>query len=119
MSWFGPIATVAGVIITALAAIWVAIIQRRATPYDALSNRVMKLEASDAEKGDLIQSQTRRLRMLEEDTHMLVDALTEQEDWQEAGADPPPPRIERRVLEILRRHRAERRRLDQLDAQTT
>lgn len=113
MTWFGPVATIFGVLITGAVAVWVAIIQRRATPYDALSNRVMKLEKSDTEKGDLIASQVRRLRMLEEDTHMLVDALTEQEDWQEAGADPPPPRIERRVLEILRRHRAERRRLDE------
>ncbi|MFK5691268.1 hypothetical protein ACI3EY_16545 [Ornithinimicrobium sp. LYQ92] len=113
MNWFGPIATVAGFLITGAFAVWVARIQRKETPYDALSNRVMRLESSDAEKGDLIQSQTRRLRMLEEDTHMLVDALTEQEDWQEAGADPPPPRIDRRVLEILRRHRKERARLDE------
>lgn len=108
MNWFGPIATVAGFLITGAFAVWVARIQRKETPYDALSNRVMRLEASDTEK-------SRRLRMLEEDTHVLVDALTEQEDWQDSGADPPPPRIERRALEILRRHRRERARLNDQD----
>lgn len=110
-SWLGITGTVLGGIIALAGMVWVALIQRRATPYDAIATRVLALEKSDAAKADLITSQGKRLRLLEEDTEVLVDVVAEQHDWQQDGAAPPPPKITTRALAILRRHREERARL--------
>lgn len=46
----------------------------------AFATRVLDPEKSDAEKADLITSQGKRLRLLEEDTEVLVVAVAEQHD---------------------------------------
>lgn len=66
-----------------------------ATPYEALANRVTKLEESDAEKSvelSVLRAQVRRLAgVLTREVHTLIT-------WHESGSKPPPPDREVTVI---------------------
>ena len=94
--------TVIGSIIVSLlalaSAVWVALLQRKTTPYDVLSGRLGTLE----KQVDLMR---RRIYNLDNDLDVVVDALHEVAEW---DGNPPPPTITQNALEIVRRRRNER-----------
>ena len=89
--------------------------QTRAAPYEVLAQRVDKLEREDAAKSAALSSirqefdkQSDELAEQSEHLDALSDALWEQHAWQQGGANPPPPTIASRALELLNRIRHER-----------
>lgn len=97
---------VVGTIVTAvaalIAAVWVAVLQRRAAPYPALADRVATLETQ-------VDRMRKRIYRLDTDLDVVVDALHEVSDW---DGTPPPPTIAADALEVVRRRRKERNQED-------
>lgn len=113
----------AGVIYTALTSRRATREQAKASPYkdmgeqlarthDRLDKQDTKLDKQDEQIGDLQDAKREdrhRIDRLEEDQDTLVGELEAQDDWQERGAEPPPPGIGQKARALLRLHGTERR----------
>lgn len=98
---------------------WViAKINNKASPYQAIVSRVLDLEKSDRSKGVDLSRVNKRLGLLENDYDLLAGEMMTQVEWQDSGAEPPPPLIAKRVRLLLKEHKLERDALiSELEAQ--
>lgn len=98
-------AAVVGAIVTAvaalIAAVWVAVLQRRAAPYSSLAERVVRLEEADSKKGRMLARVLRETDELRRQNNILVAALRSWVEWWERGGDPPPPVLHPTLVEML------------------
>lgn len=102
MSAWAVVGTIVTAVAALIAAVWVAVLQRRAAPYPALADRVATLEAQ-------VDRMRKRIYRLDTDLDVVVDALHEVSDW---DGSPPPPTIAADALEVVRRRRKERNQED-------
>lgn len=70
-------------------------------PYEALAARVATLETAHDE-------QRKTVHQLSTDLDLTVDALHEQVEWLDAGANPPPRAIAAHVRAVVKRRRESR-----------
>ena len=101
--------TVVGAVVSVIGAVVVALVGKRSSstakkietttpPYDALAKRVSTLEAQ-------VDEDRKQLHGLSTDLDLVVDAMHEQVEWQDAGANPPPRAIKAHVREVVQRRR--------------
>lgn len=98
---FGTLAVAAGGWFTARAG-------RQASPYDALANRVTKLEEQRAADVATIEAQQteivglqRRVTGMIEDRDALVSYVVTFREWVASGSRPPAPQIPRHLADVL------------------
>lgn len=97
--------TVVGTFVTAVAAlvsaVWVATLQRNASPYSSLAERVVQLEEADSKKGRMLARVLRETDELRRQNNILVAALRSWVEWWERGGNPPPPELHPTLIELL------------------
>ena len=105
MEWVPAVISVLGAVVVA----WISKRSSQAAekikdttpPYDALAGRVATLETAYDE-------QRKTVHTLSADLDLTVDALHEQVEWLDAGANPPPRKVAAHVREVVARRRAAR-----------
>ena len=104
----GALIALAGTIAVAVGGVITARGSRKASPYDSLAERVLKLETQHDE--DVLQrekdrvaisSLERRLSVVIEDRDALVRYFSQLRDWVAVGAPPPAPPVPSHLHKVI------------------
>lgn len=104
MTWLGLVAAIVGSALLLAGTVYTAKKGQSASPYSALADRVVKLEAADETKRQQIETLRKSILAVTEDRDALVGYIKTLAHWVAAGAKPPAPAVPDHLLDLLPRH---------------